>query len=196
MKLIKRDKSFDIAKGIGMLAVILGHLSLPVWLSKFIFSFHMPLFFLINGYFFKPESIETFTKKKLRTLIFPYILTCLMVMLSSVFWNVLRQMSIPEIMADAGSWFWASVYGSGTITEFCRWHFRIIGAIWFLLAMFWADIIFDIILLKTKHAYGSWPLLLSDTSPQHGPGCLSAFRPGLLQCFSYGSDIRQGRRIC
>ena len=85
-------------------------------------------------------------------MIFPYILTCLVVMLSSVFWNVLRQMSIPEIMADAGSWFWASVYGSGTITEFCGWHFRIIGAIWFLLAMFWADIIFDIILLKTKHA--------------------------------------------
>ena len=35
--------------------------------------------------FFKPESIETFTEKKLRTLILPYILTCLMVMLSSVF---------------------------------------------------------------------------------------------------------------
>lgn len=49
----KRDLSFDIAKGIGMLAVILGHMSLPARLSGFIFSFHMPLFFLINGFFLR-----------------------------------------------------------------------------------------------------------------------------------------------
>lgn len=51
----QREKSFDIAKGIGMLAVVLGHMSIPAKMGDFIFSFHMPLFFLINGYFFKKK---------------------------------------------------------------------------------------------------------------------------------------------
>ena len=51
-----RDISIDMAKGIGMIAVIIGHMTVPVKVTDFIFSFHMPLFFLINGYFFKEKS--------------------------------------------------------------------------------------------------------------------------------------------
>ena len=42
----------DILKGIGMLMVIIGH-SFHVWpIYEFFNCVHMPLFFLVSGYFF------------------------------------------------------------------------------------------------------------------------------------------------
>ena len=54
----ERNEIIDIMKGIGIIAVIIGHMwNVPeVPYRNFIFSFHMPLFFLIAGYFYKPNS--------------------------------------------------------------------------------------------------------------------------------------------
>ena len=40
----------DVAKGMGILCVIIGHMGNET-INRIIFSFHMPLFFLISGYF-------------------------------------------------------------------------------------------------------------------------------------------------
>ena len=42
----------DLAKGIGILAVILGHVYKNTVFGTLLYSFHLPLFFLISGYFF------------------------------------------------------------------------------------------------------------------------------------------------
>lgn len=39
----------DISKGIGMVLVITGHLCVSASLRNFIYSFHMPLFFILSG---------------------------------------------------------------------------------------------------------------------------------------------------
>ena len=47
----KRLNYLDYAKGIGILLVVLGHIynnSVKLW----IYSFHMPLFFIISGYLY------------------------------------------------------------------------------------------------------------------------------------------------
>lgn len=44
----KRMIEYDIAKGIGIIAVLLGHSKIGV---DIIYTFHMPLFFVISGYF-------------------------------------------------------------------------------------------------------------------------------------------------
>ena len=49
-----RDRSIDIAKGIGIILVVYGHLVNPI--HREIFLFHMPLFFLLSGYFFSTEK--------------------------------------------------------------------------------------------------------------------------------------------
>lgn len=64
---LERDRSFDILKGIGIIAVVLGHFVEPFRSSHFIFkgilvliySCHMPLFSFISGYFgrFSSKSI-------------------------------------------------------------------------------------------------------------------------------------------
>lgn len=157
----QREKSFDIAKGIGMLAVVLGHMSIPAKMGDFIFSFHMPLFFLINGYFFKKKEISDskYIITKVKTLILPYIVTCIFVIAFSTLFQLRQGIGMTGILENAKSWILAALYGSGTFTHFLKWNFRIIGAIWFLLAMFWADVIFHF-LLKSKNPY-VWGTVLS-----------------------------------
>ena len=54
----QRDTTFDIMKGIGILLVLLGHVYEWKAIGHFVYSFHMPLFFIVAGYFSK-RSIWT-----------------------------------------------------------------------------------------------------------------------------------------
>jgi len=74
-----RNITIDIAKGIGILTVVLCHNWIVYHesgaLSRIIFSFHMPLFFFISGVFFKPQlSFKETIKSKAHGLLKPYFL--------------------------------------------------------------------------------------------------------------------------
>lgn len=70
---MERISWIDYAKAIGIYFVVLGHLSLPQIGSDFIYSFHMPLFFLLAGITFKTSyDTITFLRKKFHALIVPY----------------------------------------------------------------------------------------------------------------------------
>ena len=76
-----RKTYLDVAKGIGILGVILGHHILCLghgeyrWLTDWFWSFHMPMFFIISGYFFRSDSIRATLTKALGQLVRPYYLT-------------------------------------------------------------------------------------------------------------------------
>ena len=60
----RRDLSIDILKGIGISLVLVAH-SLGGVVSRFAYSFHMPLFFIVAGLFiatFKQGGAEGFEK--------------------------------------------------------------------------------------------------------------------------------------
>lgn len=93
-----RDYSIDIAKGIAILFVYLGHSIIyhPIelanmyeWchiLERFIASFNMPLFFIISGYLFslsKKNTVQT-CKDKFKRLVIPYLFTMLIVVTSKM----------------------------------------------------------------------------------------------------------------
>ena len=63
----------DIAKGIGMLCIIAGHLGRPE-IGHVVFTFHVPLFFLIGGYFFRVAPGVVGMAKSARRLLVPYAL--------------------------------------------------------------------------------------------------------------------------
>ena len=82
-----RDTSFDIMKGIAILLVVLGHsvpdqasasgiASYPLYLMRaIIYSFHMPVFFFVAGYFMHiplKEGFQNFIKDKSIRLMVPY----------------------------------------------------------------------------------------------------------------------------
>lgn len=46
---MERIKDIDIAKGIGILLVIIGHSFPESYIQRLCYCFHMPLFFFISG---------------------------------------------------------------------------------------------------------------------------------------------------
>lgn len=72
-----RIASYDILKGIGIILMLYAHTYFtksPLW--PFIMSFHMPLFFIVSGLFFKPLSISLQVKKDIDRLLLPYLFIC------------------------------------------------------------------------------------------------------------------------
>lgn len=73
----------DIAKGIAICLMVLGHTSIPALLSNFIWAFHMPLFFIASGWTtnFDKDSWKSFLYKKARGLVIPFLVYSLVVIL-------------------------------------------------------------------------------------------------------------------
>lgn len=69
-----RIKSIDIAKAIGIFLIVLGHTLEFGELRKFIYSFHVPLFFFLSGLCFSRKKNIIFIKKKILTIYVPYLI--------------------------------------------------------------------------------------------------------------------------
>lgn len=86
-----RLQYIDIAKGIAMICIILGHLG-NANINRIVFTFHVPIFFFITGCFTnKKRDLNDFIKNKARTLLVPYIITSIVIIiigtLKGVWWN-------------------------------------------------------------------------------------------------------------
>lgn len=148
-----RDNAIDIAKGIGILLVIIGHTGgLPAHstVHHFIYSFHMPLFFILGGYFFKPSSVNMHIRKDAKRLLLPYVFSVFLLLL----WFV-----ILGIKYDNYGMVWRTIqtasFGSGQYHTSPIWgDYPTIGMIWFLLAMFWCRVVYNVIAnLPTLYKY-------------------------------------------
>lgn len=72
-----RSRVLDITKGIGIVLVVWAHARGPF--SRYMYLFHMPLFFLVSGYLFNRGcSLKEFILKKIKSLYIPFIV-----------WNIL-----------------------------------------------------------------------------------------------------------
>lgn len=75
-------RTVNIAKGIGIILVVIGHHQPPdtptyfINLTHAIYKFHMPLFFMLSGYLFIGVDLQSYAnhiKKKIRRLLYPFI---------------------------------------------------------------------------------------------------------------------------
>ena len=66
----------DMAKGLGILLMILGHMHVGQPIRDFIYSFHMIMFVMISGYLYK-ETVELkqYFPRKVKALLLPYLMT-------------------------------------------------------------------------------------------------------------------------
>lgn len=137
-KLKERLNYLDMAKGIAIICVILGHIMTTNVLKTWICSFHVVLFFIISGCLLNytnslEKDIKVFIKNRLRTIMLPYFIF-------SIIYIILNYMIL------------------GFNTESLKWNiiYTLImygcGALWFLPALFIAEISFMLIykLLKNK----------------------------------------------
>lgn len=136
----KRLNYLDMAKGIGMLLVLLGHLQgdaiytlseyfqpMCVW----IFSFHMPLFFIVSGilinHTYKEEvPLSVHFKKRFKSIMIPYYLFSICYL--SVVVYALITGSIAKETLFVNLWYVISLYG--------------MNVLWFLPAIFLGELLF------------------------------------------------------
>ena len=68
-----REVFADLAKGAGIVLVLIGHSNVPFWLINLIYFFHMPLFVILSGIFHKPQAKVHETAIKSTKVLFTYI---------------------------------------------------------------------------------------------------------------------------
>lgn len=71
------NTAISIAKGIGICLVLLGHFTFVPEVKRFIYCFHMPLFFFLSGYLFRDRGISELPRyiwKKIKSLYVPFVL--------------------------------------------------------------------------------------------------------------------------
>lgn len=144
----QRIQWIDIAKGIAILAVVIGH-TLGPYSGKFfgslIFAFHMPIFFILSGYLFRMHPINQEAKRGAMNLLLPYLATgVLILMINTVALALPHQPVLNKYFPNLWQGVQSIVYGAGSLV-FNPWHWQIqpIGAIWFLLSMFIAIQLFN-----------------------------------------------------
>lgn len=127
----KRIEYIDTAKGLLIIFVVVGHIFLNGILHNFLYTFHMPAFFIISGMLSngKDRPLLTTCYKKIFTLIVPFF-----------FFEI-----IGSFVYIVRFGFNQSIFGFAynTLTLHCN-----TGTDWFLVTLFFADILF-IVLQKT-----------------------------------------------
>ena len=77
----KENTTLSIIKGIAIILMVAGHAEGPEFMTNFIYTFHMPVFFIAAGYFFTQKQIDApweFCVKRVKSLYLPFI-----------FWSIL-----------------------------------------------------------------------------------------------------------
>lgn len=136
----KRIEYFDVAKGIGVFFVLLGHLQGPEFfqfspliipMCEWIFSFHMPFFFIISGMLiaYKNETEKEFkdiAKRRFRGIMIPYYWFSFFYMTVVVAAFIKKQILIGTVWLNL--WYVLSTYG--------------MNVLWFLPALFFGELLF------------------------------------------------------
>lgn len=126
----ERIEWIDIAKGIGILLVIMGH-TFQLGMVTPLYAFHMPLFFFLSGLLINREKMGDFGKftwKKMYQLLKPWLIVmciCFGVCLCIPEWYM--NLTIPNLLGD--------LYTANTNTIQN-------SSIWYLPCYFWALMIF------------------------------------------------------
>lgn len=136
----KRIEWIDIAKGICILMMIVGHtVEFGSTIRNIIFSFHMPLFIVLSGYTYNCDRAKinflSQTIRDIKQLGVPVIVTsALSVILQFVFWQEKTIYSLVEIIRNI---LIALIWSSGVSV----WGYPSLRSLWFLVSLFWIRVI-------------------------------------------------------
>lgn len=143
----KRDPLFDLLKGVGLILMIWVHCK-TIAISHFAYTFHMPLFLIVSGYFYKCRSFKEELYLDFRRILIPYVFTC--IFMGIIAYAVIDGFSLGSTTQKAlFSPLWGgAVFGHlRSITQ----EPLFIGPLWFLIALFWVRIFLNILLRLLKN---------------------------------------------
>ena len=130
-----RIEWIDIAKGIGILLVLIAHaIDTMTYVWNMITLFHMPLFYIISGYCYKKKErwLEYF-KNKIIKLYVPYIIIVFL------FYTA-------ELIGSSSSFSVKKIVKMLLLLE----QPQLVGAAWFIAVLFVAELVFDVLIRWTE----------------------------------------------
>lgn len=137
----KRLDYIDIAKFIGIYLMVSGHIGLSVFSNTIIHYFHMPLFFFLSGLTFnfdKYQNISFFIKRRVKTLIKPYLLGGFLLY---VFWYTVSFFNQNIVIANFKT-FLINLFANNAIDSVSQ-TVGMSGIIqWFLTSLFFCELVF------------------------------------------------------
>lgn len=142
----------SIAKAIGIILMVMGHSGSPNVLSRFLYMFHMPLFFICSGYFFKEMTntimLKAFYQKKVKRLYLPYLRwSLLFLILHNLFFQIDIYNSLSHSYVYSATDFFRQLARTIFMTDFEL----LIRPFWFIKELLLASFLIAIIsYLRTK----------------------------------------------
>lgn len=127
----QRSITVDVMKGLGIILVVLGHTIHNSDLHEWIYTFHMPLFFIVAGLFLKTG--DDIYLKRCKTILIPYLFFAVITFLYWRFWEI-RFRPINEGV-DANTHFFDIFWQTN------RFQFNIV--LWFLPCLFITTILLN-----------------------------------------------------
>lgn len=130
-----RDRTLDIAKGICIILMVVGHSGCPAYVYDFVYMFHMPCFFFISGWLLRDgylDDLRRGLRQKARGSYLPFVKwTLLFLFLHNAFTylHVYATYYTPAELA------WRALQ-TFTLTG-CE---ALLGGFWFLASLFWASV--------------------------------------------------------
>ena len=109
----KRNTAISICKGIAIILMVIGHAEAPELITNFIYTFHMPLFFITAGYFFSRSNVDNpwnFCAKRVKGLYLPFLKWSIIFLLLHNLW-----FEIGVLNEEYGNW-------TGGVTHPYTWH--------------------------------------------------------------------------
>ncbi len=132
-----RVEYIDIAKGLGMLAIIWGHLTNSGWHYALVYSFHIPLFFFLSGLVYnnkKHTDFTTFIKGRAKRLFIPYVVYSIVTWVLWVFYlYITHQVAEKDIYSPLLQTFIAQGSGGFLVHNV---------ALWFIPCLFCVQVMF------------------------------------------------------
>lgn len=115
---MKRFREIDVARGIVILLVVLGHLvAFDNFLWSWIFSFHMPFFFFVSGYCTNTKNFElsffNYLIKCIKSILLMAVTCRMLYMITGVFGNVQNMnlnQKLVKVFLEPSEWFIASLF--------------------------------------------------------------------------------------
>lgn len=138
---INRYYWLDVTKFIGIFLIVLCHFPISKYTAKFLWTFHVPLFFFISGYLFKETTTQDFLDKLRFRLILPYIYIYLLTVLLTVLLKT--DFNITHIVSMILGLFWGTHRYPGFINS----------ALWFLPGLISVQLLYFFLVRKAPLLY-------------------------------------------
>lgn len=135
----------DWVKTFGLILVILGHGDLvSESVQKYIYSFHMPLFFVLSGFLYHPRDIKNTIKRDWKRLLIPYLIINFTILIWQTFVEIRAQVLTRKLVF---SHIIPIIFGTGRVTDNL---IPVCTPGWFIIALFFIHIFYSSIGEKSR----------------------------------------------